>query len=82
MEILGNKVSLVPRADGMLAMKYKLFGLIPISLRELDDVGVSRAAAAGHEVLLARSHSLDMIFGEKISASCGAGKMVGTCRGL
>ena len=56
-EILGNKVSLVPRADGMLAMKYKLFGLIPISLRELDDVGVSRAAAAGHEVLLARSQS-------------------------
>ena len=65
-EILGNKVSLVPRADGMLAMKYKLFGLFPISLKELDDVGVSRVEAAGHEVLLARSHSLDMVFGEKI----------------
>jgi CubicO group peptidase (beta-lactamase class C family) len=66
-EILGNKVSLVPRADGMLALKYKLFGLIPISLRELDDVGVARAAVAGHEVLLARSQSLDMVFGEKIN---------------
>jgi CubicO group peptidase (beta-lactamase class C family) len=66
-EMLGHKLSLVPRADGMLAMKYKLFGLIPISLKELDDVGVSRAAAVGHEVLLARSHSLDMVFGEKIT---------------
>jgi hypothetical protein len=65
-EILGNTVSLVPRADGMLAMKYKLFGMIPISLGELDNVGVSRAAAAGREILLARSQSLDMVFGEKI----------------
>jgi CubicO group peptidase (beta-lactamase class C family) len=65
-EILGNKVGLVPRADGMLALRYKLFGLFPISLGALDDVGVSRAAAAGREVLLARSHSLDMVFGEKI----------------
>jgi CubicO group peptidase (beta-lactamase class C family) len=67
-EMLGHKLGLVPRADGMLAMKYKLFGLIPFSLKELDDVGVSRVEAAGHEVLLARSHSLDMIFGEKIVA--------------
>jgi CubicO group peptidase (beta-lactamase class C family) len=65
-EILGNKVDLVPRTDGMLALRYKLFGLFPISLGALDDVGVSRAAAAGREVLLARSHSLDMVFGEKI----------------
>jgi CubicO group peptidase (beta-lactamase class C family) len=65
-EILGNTVSLEPRADGMLAMKYKLFGLIPISLRELDDVGVSRAVAGGREFLLARSQILDMVFGEKI----------------
>jgi hypothetical protein len=64
--MLGHKLSLVPRVDGMLAIKYKLFGLIPISLGELDDVGVSRAVAAGREVLLARSHSLDMVFGEKI----------------
>ena len=66
-EILGNTVTLVPRADGLLAMKYKILGLIPISLRELDDVGVSRAAAAGREVLVARSQILDMVFGEKIS---------------
>lgn len=66
-EILGNTVGLLPRADGMLAMQYKLFGLVPISLRELDDVGISRAVAAGREFLLARSQGLDMLFGEKIS---------------
>ena len=60
-------MSLLPRVDGMLSMKYKLFGLIPISLRELDDVGISRAVAAGREVLIARSQVLDMVFGEKIS---------------
>ena len=68
-ELLGNKLSLIPRTDGMLALKYKLFGLIPISLRELDDVGVYRAAVAGREVLLTRSSSLDMVFGEKIYPS-------------
>ena len=66
-EILGNGVSLMPRTDGKLAIQYKLFGLIPISLRELDDVGVSRATTAGREFLLARSQNLDLIFGEKIS---------------
>lgn len=66
-EILGNTVSLLPRVDGMLSMQYKLFGLVPISLRELDDVGISRAVAAGREVLIARSQVLDMVFGEKIN---------------
>jgi CubicO group peptidase (beta-lactamase class C family) len=66
-EILGNTVSLLPRADGKLSMQYKLFGLVPISLRELDDVGISRAVASGREVLIARSQILDMVFGEKIS---------------
>ena len=66
-EILGNTVSLLPRVDGMLSMQYKLFGLVPISLRELDDVGISRAVAAGRELLIARSQVLDMVFGEKIS---------------
>jgi len=65
-ELLGNKLSLIPRTDGMLALKYKLFGFIPISLGELDDVGVCRSAAGGREVLLTRSSSLDMVFGEKI----------------
>lgn len=68
-EVLGNKVDLVPRADGMLALKYKLFGFIPISLGDLDNVGVCHAEAAGREVLLARSQSLDMVFGEKIAPS-------------
>lgn len=66
-EVLGNRVDLVPRVDGMLALKYKLFGLIPISLGELDNVGVCSAEAAGRQVLLARSQSLDMVFGEKIA---------------
>ncbi len=65
-ELLGNKLNLIPRTDGMLALKYKLFGFIPISLGELDDVGVCRADAAGREVLLTRSSSLDMVFGEKV----------------
>jgi hypothetical protein len=66
-EILGNTVSLLPRIDGKLSMQYKLFGLVPISLRELDDVGIWRSSAAGREVLIARSQILDMVFGEKIS---------------
>ena len=66
-EVLGNRLSLVPRIDGMMGLRYRLFGLFPISLGELDYVGISRAATSGHEILLARSQSLDMVFGEKIS---------------
>jgi CubicO group peptidase (beta-lactamase class C family) len=73
-EVLGNRLSLVPRTDGMMGLKYKLFGFFPISLGELDYVGISRVEARGHEVLLARSQSLDMVFGEKILPSVIPGK--------
>ena len=65
-EVLGNRLSLVPRIDGMMGLRYKLFGFFPISLGDLDYVGISRAAATGREILLARSQNLDMVFGEKV----------------
>ena len=68
-EVLGNKLNLVPRVDGMLALRYKLWGLIPISLGELDYVGISQKVVAGHEVLLARARSHEMVFGEKATPS-------------
>ncbi len=65
-DLLGHRIGLVPRPDGRLAMKYKLLGLFPISLGPLDEVGISRMALGSREILLARSHSLDMVFGEKV----------------
>jgi len=66
-DVLGNRLSLVPRRDGMMGLKYRLLGLFPISLGELDYVGIARASAAGREILFARSQTLDMVFGEKVS---------------
>ena len=66
-DVLGNRLSLVPRMDGMMGLKYRLLGVIPVSLGELDHVGIARTSAAGREILFARSQTLDMVFGEKIS---------------
>lgn len=66
-EFLGKTFSLVPRTDGRLGLQYRLIGLIPISLGELDYIGVSTATVSGRNILLATSGNKSMLFGEKIA---------------
>jgi CubicO group peptidase (beta-lactamase class C family) len=65
-EVTNRTVRLVPRVDGLLGLKYKLFGLIPIRLGELEYIGISRSTVAGREILKARSGSQELLLGEKI----------------
>jgi hypothetical protein len=58
---------LVPRSDGLLRLQYKLLGMIPIGLRHLDHVGLSRGTVGGRELLVARSGSQALLLGEKIA---------------
>jgi len=57
---------LVPRPDGLLGVRRKLFGLIPLSLGELDQVGFSLATVAGHEIVKASRKGRETLAGERI----------------
>jgi CubicO group peptidase (beta-lactamase class C family) len=66
-EVMGKTFRLEPRADGGLGLAYRVLGLFPVSLGDLDQVTLRRASVVGHDVLVARSNGRDMLVGEKIA---------------
>ena len=63
---MNRTLLMVPRADGWLGLQYRFLGIFPVSLGELDDVGIMRADVAGREILKARMHGQEILFGERI----------------
>ncbi len=66
-EIMNTSLRLVPRPDGMLGLRYRLLGFIPVSLGELDHVGISRATVAGREIVKANMNGQEILVGERIN---------------
>jgi CubicO group peptidase (beta-lactamase class C family) len=66
-EAMNRTFQLAPCADEGFSVKFRLFGLFPISLGELDYYELSRAAIAGHEILKASTKHRDFLVAEKIS---------------
>ncbi len=67
--IMKKTITLVPHSDGQFGLKYKLLGLIPISLGQFDTVGISLASVetiAGRQVVKARFGNQEIVIGEKI----------------
>ena len=62
----GKTFTLLPRADGQLGLKYALLGIIPLSLGELDDIGIARQHVAGRDVVTAQLGNQQILIGEKI----------------
>jgi len=65
-DVMNRTLRLIPRADGSLGLQYRLWGLFPIRIEELDGVGVSRADVAGRELLAIRVHGREFPIGERI----------------
>jgi hypothetical protein len=65
-EIAGRTFRLVPREDGLLAVRYSLLGLINIDLDALGEIGLSRARIADREVLIAQTGAQQLLVGERI----------------
>lgn len=65
-EAFGETFSLEPRVEGKFGLKYKLFGMIPISLDGLTDMDISLKQVAGREVLVGSSNNRQMLLGEKL----------------
>ncbi|NML15025.1 serine hydrolase domain-containing protein [Azohydromonas caseinilytica] len=62
----GQELALFAGADGALHPRYALLGLIPLSLPELDALGLERRRLAGREVLVARLNGSELLAGERI----------------
>lgn len=67
-DALGRSFNLVPRSDGLLAIEYKLLGLLPIDLGPVDAIGLTRRKVAGRDVLVAAVGTQEMLLGERIEA--------------
>lgn len=65
-QAFGRTFKLVPRGDGRLGLEYRLLGLLPIDLGELNAIGVSLRHVAGRDVLVATVGAQDMLLGERV----------------
>ncbi len=64
--VLGRTFALAPYDEGWFGLRYRLFGLIPISLGELDRYAVRRESLSGREVLVASDGDSRMLVGERV----------------
>jgi hypothetical protein len=63
---MNRTLRLVPRSDGMLGVRYKFLGIFPVSLGDLDHVGIARDKIAGRDILKARLDGREMLVGQRI----------------
>jgi CubicO group peptidase (beta-lactamase class C family) len=63
-EAVGRTFRLLPRDDGLLAIRYSLLGIVNIDLGM--EVGLSRARIADREILVAQIGGQQLLAGEKI----------------
>ena len=66
-EVLGKRFDLVPRGGGQVGLQYKLLGVFPVQIKQLADIGLSRANVSGREILLAHTRGQRLLVGEKIT---------------
>jgi CubicO group peptidase (beta-lactamase class C family) len=52
-ELFNRTMRLVPRPDGLLDLRYRLLGLLPVSLGELDRIAIDRETIGGRDLLKA-----------------------------
>ncbi len=67
--LMGRKVELVLHPSGQFSLRYRLFGLIPIKLGELQRMKFSLASVQGRKVLVLHYKGKRHLLGEKIGVS-------------
>jgi len=68
-EAVGHHFRLVPHDDGLLSVKYKLLGLIPVHVGAFDDIRLSLVTVDGRQIIVGRIGGESMMFGEKLNPS-------------
>jgi hypothetical protein len=59
----------VPHEDGLLTLKYKVFGMVPVHVGAFEDIRLSMATVDGREIVVGRIGGESLMFGEKINPS-------------
>ena len=67
--LMGKKIELVLHPSGRFSLRYKLFGLIPVRLGELQKLRFSLTSVQGRKVLVLHYKGKRHLLGEKIEAS-------------
>lgn len=65
-EMMKKDLYLWPRTDSRFYLQYKLLGLIPISLGNLDNLGISLEKIDGLEILKGKMIDRELLIGERI----------------
>jgi CubicO group peptidase (beta-lactamase class C family) len=67
-KIMGHTLELKPDVDGQFSLRYKLFGLFPVSLAALDDVRVSLARVEQLDLLVGHFEGHSRLLGQRLQA--------------
>ena len=65
-EAVGHHFQLVPHEDGLLSLKYKILGLVPVRVGLFEDIRLSTVSVAGRQVLVGKIGGESAVFGEKL----------------
>jgi hypothetical protein len=68
-DVMGHTFTLPPQTDGWLGIKYKLLGLIPVSVSALDDIRLNLDHIDGHDVLVGKIGNESTVFGKKLQVA-------------
>jgi CubicO group peptidase (beta-lactamase class C family) len=68
-DAVGHHFQLVPHEDGLLTLKYKVFGMVPVHVGAFEDIRLSMATVDGREIVVGRIGGESLMFGEKINPS-------------
>ncbi len=67
--LMGRKVQLVLHPSGQFSLRYRLFGLIPVKLKQLEGLKFSIISMEGRRVLVLHHQGKRFLLGEKIETS-------------
>ena len=66
--LMGKPVQLIPYGTGLFSIQYRLFGIIPIKVEQLEGLKLSLTPIGGRDVLVLHDHGKKRLLGEKIEA--------------
>ena len=68
-DAVGHHFQLVPHEDGLLSVKYKVFGMVPVRVGAFEDIRLSTATVDGRKIIVGRIGNESLMFGEKLNPS-------------
>ncbi len=68
-DAVGHHFQLVPHEDGLLSLKYKVLGLVPVRVGAFEDIRLSMATVDGRQIVVGRIGGESLMFGEKLNPS-------------